>query len=145
MGMDQSVDDLTSGSRLGRFVILSQLGAGGMGAVYLAEDSKLGRRVALKVVGARAVMGDSNARLLREARAAASLEHPNAVAIYEVGEVDGRPYIVMEVVRDRSLRGVISPRTRGCTSGSRGSATWRASSRRRTGPASSTGTSSPRT
>ena len=91
-----------------RYVIESVLGEGGMGRVYLAFDPRLGRRVALKVVltegpneRARAV---ARARTMREARAAAAFNHPNVVAVYDVGEVDGNPYIAMEFVAGRTLR-----------------------------------------
>ena len=85
-----------------------------MGAVYRARDPKLQRRVALKLLlvehtGEQASEG--TARLLREARAAAALDHPNAVAIYDVGEHEGRPYIAMEMVEGRSLRAFISDAT----------------------------------
>jgi serine/threonine-protein kinase len=78
---------LPAGTRLGRYEIRSALGAGGMGQVYLAEDTELGRRVALKVLPSD-MMADEVARkrLLREARAAATLDHPHICSVYEVGE-----------------------------------------------------------
>jgi serine/threonine-protein kinase len=95
---------LSSGARLGSYEILSALGTGGMGAVYLGRDTKLTRNVAIKVLhdddGAGA---DANRRLLREARAAARLDHPNICAIYEVGEADGRAFIVMQLVEGETL------------------------------------------
>ncbi len=83
---------------------LRLLGAGGMGSVYLAEDTRLGRRVAIKLVLDRASR-DSNAseRFLREARTMATVEHPNIVRIYAFGEAGGRPYLVMEYVEGESL------------------------------------------
>lgn len=82
---------------VGRYRILSLIGAGGMGEVYLADDAKLGRRVAIKILP-EAVSRDTEAklRMLREARAVAALDHPNVCTIYEVGEHDGRPYIAMQ-------------------------------------------------
>lgn len=92
------------GEQLGSYRILSPLGAGGMGEVYRAHDTKLGRDVALKVLP-RDVADDPErrARLLQEARAAAALNHPNICTIYEVGEADGRAYIAMEVVEGQPL------------------------------------------
>jgi len=91
-----------------RYVIESILGQGGMGRVYLAFDPRLGRRVALKVLlaegpneRARAV---ARSRMMREARAAAAFNHPNVVGVYDVGEVDGNPYIAMEFVAGATLR-----------------------------------------
>jgi serine/threonine-protein kinase len=79
-----------------------------MGRVYRARDESLKRLVALKVVAENGKLGtDAVARLLREARAAAALEHPNAVAIHDVGEHDGAPYIAMELVVGKSLRAFV--------------------------------------
>ena len=81
---------LTAGTSFGDYSILRAIGAGGMGEVYLAEDARLRRRVALKVLPAHLAMDDtSRKRLLREARAAARLDHPNICTVYEVGEEDG--------------------------------------------------------
>ena len=92
------------GTQLGSYRILSLLGAGGMGEVYRAHDTKLGRDVALKVLPQElADEPERRARLLREARAAASLNHPNVCTIHEVGELDGRAYIAMEVVEGQQL------------------------------------------
>ena len=89
---------------LNHYRILSLIGAGGMGEVYLASDDKLGRRVAIKILP-DSVSRDSDAklRMLREARAIAALDHPNVCTIYEVGEHDGRPYIVMQFVEGETL------------------------------------------
>jgi serine/threonine-protein kinase len=103
------------GEAFDRYRIESVLGEGGMGVVYKAFDPRLNRRVALKVVRpprfATADEGqelegatEATARLLREARVAASLSHPNAVAIFDVGEVNGEAFIAMELVSGRSLR-----------------------------------------
>lgn len=101
---------LKPGARIDRYVVERLLGAGGMGQVYVARDTKLARRVALKVVHADRVSAESGewaARMLREARAAASFSHPNAVAVYDVGEVDGAPFIAMELCEGAPLRRVI--------------------------------------
>jgi serine/threonine protein kinase/tetratricopeptide (TPR) repeat protein len=99
---------LQPGDLFDRYTIEALLGEGGMGEVYRALDSRLHRRVALKVL--RSAKSDAEtwgravARMLREARAAAALNHPNAVAIYDVGEVDGAPYLAMELIEGASLR-----------------------------------------
>jgi eukaryotic-like serine/threonine-protein kinase len=95
---------LKPGDSFDRYTIDSVLGQGGMGTVYRAHDTRLERRVALKVISDGAGGPDSDARLLREARAAAALDHPNAVSIFDVGELEGSPYIVMEMVQGRTLR-----------------------------------------
>jgi serine/threonine-protein kinase len=93
-------------------VIDSLLGQGGMGRVYRARDVTLERWVALKVLrldgrDPTATLGRSTQRFLREARAAAALEHANTVVIHDVGEVDGTPFIAMELVEGRSLRSYV--------------------------------------
>jgi len=103
---------LTPGQSFDRYTIEGPLGEGGMGEVYQALDTKLRRRVALKLLQAEALAEPSRgeerrARLLREARAAARIEHPNAVAIYDVGEFEGRPYIAMELVEGRTMRAAV--------------------------------------
>jgi serine/threonine-protein kinase len=95
---------LKPGDAFERYTIEAVLGQGGMGCVYRAHDPRLGRRVAVKVISDGATHVDANARLVREARSAAALDHPNAVAIFDVGERDGAPYIVMELVEGRTLR-----------------------------------------
>src|ERR1700674_2409001 len=95
---------LTPGTRLGPYEILSPIGAGGMGEVYRAHDTKLGRDVALKVLPWELADDlERRTRLVREARAAASLNHPNICTIHEVGEADGHAYIAMEVVEGKPL------------------------------------------
>jgi tetratricopeptide (TPR) repeat protein/predicted Ser/Thr protein kinase len=85
------------GRVVGRYVVLSLLGAGGMGAVYAAYDPELDRKIALKLLRPDAVSVDS-ARLLREARALAKLAHPNVVSVFDVGTVDAGVFIAMEFV-----------------------------------------------
>jgi len=90
---------------IAHYEIIRELGKGGMGAVYLARDTKLGRRVAIKVVrGDRQV---DSARFLREARATALFQHENIVVIHEVGESDGEPYMVLEYLEGQSLRDLL--------------------------------------
>jgi eukaryotic-like serine/threonine-protein kinase len=89
---------------LGHFHIIRPLGHGGMGEVYLAQDVRLGRRVALKLLP-RAFQRDTERvrRFEREARAAAALNHPNIVTVHEVGEWQGRPFIATELVEGETL------------------------------------------
>jgi beta-lactam-binding protein with PASTA domain/predicted Ser/Thr protein kinase len=92
----------------GRYRVLGRLGVGGMATVYLAEDSSLGRKVALKVMAERyAEDGEFVERFRREAQAAARLNHPNIIAVYDRGEANGRPYIAMEYLQGRTLKQVI--------------------------------------
>ncbi|UQA60872.1 serine/threonine-protein kinase [Polyangium aurulentum] len=100
------------GETFGRYVIEALLGEGGMGEVYRASDTRLRRKVALKVLRQGKAMGEATwqisvARMQREARAAAALSHPCAVAIYDVGEHEGMPFIAMELVLGRPLRALI--------------------------------------
>jgi len=92
------------GAVLGTYRIERLLGRGGMGAVFLAYDTTLHRRIALKVLAAPDAGETSRTRLLREARNAAALNHPNICTIHEVGDVDGVAFIAMEFVEGRSLR-----------------------------------------
>jgi Tol biopolymer transport system component len=92
------------GKRLAHYTIREKLGRGGMGEIYAAEDEKLGRRVALKILpGLLAENEQLRARFEREARAIASLNHPNIVQIYSVEEVDGVHFFTMELVRGKTL------------------------------------------
>jgi serine/threonine-protein kinase len=111
---------LQPGEAFDRYVIAALLGKGGMGEVYRAHDPRLQRAVALKILSTEFVEGPSFssgsrteglARLLREARAAAALEHPNAVAVYDVGEVNGTAYMAMEFIAGQTLRAYIRDAT----------------------------------
>ena len=99
---------LEAGTKLGRYEIRSKLGAGGMGEVYLAHDQALDRSVALKILPADlAAKKDRMERFVREAKAAAALNHPNIAHIYEIGESDGVNFIAMEFVDGDTLRQLI--------------------------------------
>ena len=96
---------LSAGTLLGRYEIRSQIGSGGMGDVYLASDSVLGRDVALKVLPSQFVSEPQRlARFEREARAASALNHPNILTVYDVGEQSGTHFIVTELVDGLTLR-----------------------------------------
>jgi eukaryotic-like serine/threonine-protein kinase len=97
--------DLPIPSIIGHYRVLEKVGEGGMGEVYLAEDTTLGRRVALKLpAGVLAADAEARGRLLREARAAATLNHPHVCVVHEVGEApDGRPFIAMEYLDGETL------------------------------------------
>ncbi|PAP78291.1 hypothetical protein BSZ37_18600 [Rubrivirga marina] len=101
------------GERVGPYRVLGELGRGGMGVVYRAEDTRLGRQVALKFLPAGRRDETATARLLVEARAAATLDHPNVCTVYEVAETDaGRPYIALacyegETLAERLARGPV--------------------------------------
>ena len=100
--------------RIGPYEVLSRLGRGGMGVVYLARDSRLGRKVAIKILSP-AIEGTSGVmdRLRREALTASALNHPNILTVYEFGEAEGEQYIVSEYVEGVSLReliGTLSPK-----------------------------------
>src|SRR5215468_10841534 len=99
---------LGEGKRLGRYEIRSKIGAGGMGEVYLAEDTRLHRKVALKVLPADLASDrDRMRRFEQEATAAAALNHPNIATIHEIGESDGVHFIAMEFIDGQTLREVI--------------------------------------
>ncbi len=101
----QSYVALTKGTMVAHYRIVEKIGAGGMGEVYLAEDTRLKRHVALKFLPLQyATDQDFKTRFVREAEAAASLNHPNIITIHEVGEHQRRPFFAMELVEGQSLR-----------------------------------------
>ncbi len=92
------------GTTLSHYKVLEKLGSGGMGDVYVAEDTELGRKVALKVLPAEmAASEERRARFKREARAIAALNHPNIVTVHSVEEADGVHFMTMELVRGKTL------------------------------------------
>ena len=96
---------LIAGIQLGRYEIRSQIGAGGMGEVYRARDTKLGRDVAIKVLPATYSQdAERLQRFEQEAQAAGSLNHPNILAVYDAGEHVGAPYVVSELLEGETLR-----------------------------------------
>ncbi|HEY6122690.1 MAG TPA: protein kinase [Pyrinomonadaceae bacterium] len=101
--------DLTTGTKLGRYEIRSSLGAGGMGEVYRARDTQLGREVAVKVLpSAYSVDRDRLSRFEQEACAASALNHPNILIVHDIGAHDGAPYVVSELLEGEVLRKRIS-------------------------------------
>jgi predicted Ser/Thr protein kinase len=111
------MSELRSGDHVAGFVIERELGRGGMGAVFLARDERLGRQVALKViVGSLAADPGFRARFEREARIAATLEHPHVVPVYDIGDSDGRLFIAMRFIAGHDLAaqlreyGAVAPR-----------------------------------
>jgi Tol biopolymer transport system component len=99
---------LSSGAKLGPYEILSPIGAGGMGEVYRARDTRLGRDVALKIIP-ESLAGEDNRlqRFEQEARAVAALNHPNILAIHDVGQHEGSPFLVSELLEGETLRAIL--------------------------------------
>ena len=96
---------LASGSRLGPYEVVSAIGAGGMGEVYRARDPRLGREVAVKVIGANGAESPESLRRFEvEARAVAALAHPHILNVYDVGFEEGTPYVVFELLEGQTLR-----------------------------------------
>src|SRR5690349_1508211 len=96
---------LVPGTKLGRYEIRSKLGEGGMGEVYLAEDSQLGRKVAIKLLSEELTQNrDRLNRFDQEAYAASALNHPNIITIYEMGDEGGRHFIATEFIDGLTLR-----------------------------------------
>src|SRR5437660_7308298 len=96
---------LAAETRLGRYEIRSKLGAGGMGEVYLASDTKLDRKVALKILPADvAAHPDRMKRFVQEAKAASALNHPNIITIHEIDETDSGHFIATEFIDGATLR-----------------------------------------
>src|SRR2546427_9030124 len=99
---------LGAGTKLGRYEIRSKIGEGGMGEVYLAQDTKLDRKVALKILPDELASNrDRMERFIREAKSAATLNHPNIAHIYEIGEADDLNFIAMEFIDGQTLREMI--------------------------------------
>src|SRR5260221_8270431 len=99
---------LPAGTKVGNYEIVAPLGAGGMGEVYRARDNSLQREVAVKILPAsfsKAV--DRLRRFTQEAQATAALNHPNILSVYQIGQEDGAPYIVSELLEGQSLRDVL--------------------------------------
>src|SRR6266498_3802173 len=97
--------ELSAKTTLSHYRIVSKIGAGGMGEVYLAQDTKLDRKVALKILPADVASNrDRMDRFVREAKSAAALSHPNIAQIFEIGEADGTHYIAMEFIDGVTLR-----------------------------------------
>src|SRR6266699_5965762 len=99
---------LTSGTKLGPYEIQSALGAGGMGEVYRARDTRLQRDVALKILPESfAREADRLHRFEQEARAVAALNHPNILAVFDIGQHDGAPFLVSELLEGENLRALL--------------------------------------
>src|ERR1700744_5251301 len=96
---------LSSGTKLGPYEIQSPIGAGGMGEVYRARDGRLNRDVAIKILPASFSRDPERLqRFAQESRAAAALNHPNILSIFDIGDVDGAPYVVSELLEGGTLR-----------------------------------------
>src|SRR5678815_722158 len=96
---------IPAGTCLGRYEIRSKIGEGGMGEVYRARDEKLNREVAIKVLPASFSQdADRLRRFEQEAKAAGTLNHPNVLAVYDVGTHEGAPYVVSELLEGETLR-----------------------------------------
>ena len=101
---------LTQGKTLGPYVVETLLGAGGMGEVYLARDTRLQRTVAIKVLPAHlSSSAELHARFVQEAKSISSLQHPNICVVHDIGSQDGVDYMVMEYVSGQTLDKVIPP------------------------------------
>src|SRR5438093_7459863 len=103
---------MNEGLTISHYKIISKIGSGGMGEVFLAEDERLGRKVAIKVLPAEmAANQDRMRRFVQEAKAAAALNHPNIAHIYEIGEEKGTSFIAMEFVDGQTLGQMLRGKT----------------------------------
>jgi len=110
--LTQGTAALTSGQAVGQYEVLALLGRGGMGEVYLAEDSRLKRKIALKMLPAHFMMNPQRVfRFEQEARAVSALNHPNIVTVHEIGDFDGAQFIVTEFVDGKTLRQLMAERS----------------------------------
>ena len=100
-----------SGENISHYKIISAIGAGGMGEVYLAEDTKLDRQIALKILLPEIAKDDDRVRrFVQEAKAASALNHPNILTVYEIGETDGKNYIATEWIEGKTVVYVVAKR-----------------------------------
>ena len=100
---------LPTGTRLGRYEVLSALGEGGMGEVYRARDERLGRDVAIKILPSSfSADADRLRRFEREARATGALNHPNVIVVHDTGQHDGAPYVVYELLEGTTLHALLT-------------------------------------
>ncbi len=107
----RSFNILSPGTRISNYIIVEKIGAGGMGEVYLADDTKLRRQVALKFLPPNFAEDEEfRDRFLREARAAAALSHPNIITVHDISDFQGQPYIVMEYFGGQSIKSIIRER-----------------------------------
>jgi Protein kinase domain len=106
-GDAEDLPDIREGDHIGPYVVLGRLGVGGMGHVFLGNDTRLQRKVALKCLSASASAGELRARILHEARAAARITHPNIAIVHDVIEHEHRPFLVMEYVEGENLAELI--------------------------------------
>src|SRR5437899_10556692 len=98
-------NELAAGTTFSHYRIVSKIGAGGMGEVYLAQDTRLDRKVAIKFLNEEfSKDADKLNRFVQEAKAASALNHPNILTVYEIGEVDGKNYIATELIDGKTLR-----------------------------------------
>src|SRR6266498_1952657 len=103
-------ETMSSNTTLAHYSIVRKIGAGGMGEVYLAQDKKLDRKVALKILPAEVASNPERMRrFVQEAKAASALNHPNIITIYEIGETDSRHFIATEFIDGETLRQRMRP------------------------------------